>query len=132
MQLYRYSISYLLELPLQKSQLQIPILTSQYCALELKRYLRPQNLSLDSINCIEIGDINFMIAKSQDNIHGFIEEDELNELEEESNYESEYYNRDENKNYYENDEEDEEDEEDYDDGICTINIELKLGIRPLR
>ncbi|KAA6357543.1 MAG: hypothetical protein EZS28_046931 [Streblomastix strix] len=131
MQLYRYCTSYLLELPLQKSQLQIPILTSQYSALELKRYLsdneqikislkfRLQDLSLDSVNCIEIGDIIFMIAKSKYNIDDLIDEDDWNELEEESNYESEYYNDDEDKDYYEFKEED-------------INIELKLGIRPLR
>ncbi|KAA6354753.1 MAG: hypothetical protein EZS28_049719 [Streblomastix strix] len=91
-----------------------------------------QNPSLDSFNCIDIGDIIFMITKGKDNIHGLIEEDELNELEEESNYESEYYNDDEDKDYYEFKEDEEEEEEDYDDGIGTINIELKLGIRPLR
>ncbi|KAA6364175.1 MAG: hypothetical protein EZS28_040299 [Streblomastix strix] len=76
-----------------------------------------QGLSLDS----DIVDIIFVITKSKDNIHGLNEEDELNELEEESNYESEYYNDDEDKDYYEFKEEDvEEEDEDYEDEIGTI------------
>ncbi|KAA6363172.1 MAG: hypothetical protein EZS28_041300, partial [Streblomastix strix] len=50
--------------------------------------------------------------KSKDNIDGLIEEDELNELEEESNFESQYDNDDEEDYEFE-----EEEEEDYNDGI---------------
>ncbi|KAA6357487.1 MAG: hypothetical protein EZS28_046985, partial [Streblomastix strix] len=95
------------------------VLKSDNEQIKISSQFKLQCLSLDSVNCIQIGNISFMITKSKDNIHDLIEEDEWNELEEESNYEDEYYNGNEDKDCYEYDDE-EEDEEDDEDGIGTI------------
>ncbi|KAA6394036.1 MAG: hypothetical protein EZS28_010437 [Streblomastix strix] len=101
------------------------LLKSQDEQIKISAQFRLQGLALNSVNCIEIGDISFMITKGKDNIHGLIEEDEWNELEEEPNYEDEYYNGDEDKDYYGYDDEEEEEEEEEEGDDDGIGAELR-------